>query len=734
MLQRLWTRLTVLQITDRLEARLARPLQLMLVALMSISIIGMYITVMAPLRGWSWWLVVCGNLVVLLGNALALVILRRGQLRRAAILAAFCFLFAIAASLTVTGLRDSQGVLIFLIVPVLLVGLLASPRWMLVLAALCVALVVAASVREYTLPLSDNMTEEQRDRLVFITISTVTLLMVALSLFLGRFSVALRDALLDAKYLNEQLQADLAERQRIEASMRESEARYRLIADNSADLISILDQESRFVYTSPSFFSVLGHPSEALLGRSAWDLVHHDDLPHVLAAWSQIDDHTHPTTMFRFRDVHGRWQWFEASGVAAIWQGAPVAIITGRDIGERLRLEAQLLQARKMEGIGRLAGGVAHDFNNLLVAIGGFTELARETIPPGNPAVQDLQQVKLATERATNLTRQLLAFARRQISDPQLIRLDELIADMRPIVQQLVREDIELRIVQSAALWGVQIDPRRPSRWGSTWWGTRAMPCRGGILTIETSNALLDHAYTRQHHATAAGPYVMLAISDTGVGMSEEVQQHLFEPFFTTKEPGHGTGLGLATCYGIVQQHGGTIWIYSELGRGTTVKIYLPRAKGTAERSVRATPDEQLPRGAETVLLVEDEGLVRDLAARVLRAQGYRVIEASNGEAALDVLEQHALDTIDLLLTDVIMPRRSGRALAEELTKRKPDLKVLYISGYTDNAISSQGWLDPGTNLLHKPFSAAALAQKVREVLEFLRSQKSEVRSQKSEV
>jgi hypothetical protein len=719
MLQGLKARLSKFHFADRVEAHLAPSLQLLLLGMMAISVIGLYITVTAPLNGWLWWLAVSGNAVIFFGNTAALRLLWRGKFKAAAVTAALCFLYAILASLLVTGLYDSQSVLMYMVVPVLIIGLTAAPRWLIAVAALCTLMVLAIGLREYTLPLPPGTTMMQRDRLILTVVFTFTLLMILLSMFLSSYSAALREALSAAERLNIQLKLDLAERERIAASLRESEARYRLIADNSADLISILDRESCFVYTSPSFTTVLGHTNGSLIGRSAWDLVHPEDLPQVLEAWAQIGEHTHPTTSFRFRDAQGGWHWFEASGAAALWHGEPVAVITGRDIGDRLRLEAQLVQARKMEGIGRLAGGVAHDFNNLLVAIGGFTELATETLPSGSPAVHDLHQVKVATERATNLTRQLLAFARRQISDPQLIRLDDLIDEMRSILQRLIRENIELRIVKSADLWGVLIDPSQAEQViiNLVVNARDAMP-EGGILTIETSNAMLDEAYVRQHHATMSGPYVMLAISDTGVGMSEEVQQHLFEPFFSTKGPGQGTGLGLATCYGIVQQHGGTIWVYSELGRGTTVKIYLPQADGIAERPLRLAQEESAPRGSETILLVEDEELVRELATRVLQAQGYAVLAASDGEEALVVLQQNPLAAIDLLLTDVIMPRRSGRSLAEELRKRKPLLKVLYISGYTDNAISSQGWLDPGTNLLHKPFTAAALAQKVRAVLD----------------
>jgi signal transduction histidine kinase len=386
---------------------------------------------------------------------------------------------------------------------------------------------------------------------------------------------------------------------------------------------------------------------------------------------------------------------------------------------EKKGLEQQLQQAQKMESVGRLAGGVAHDFNNLLTAMMGYAGLARESIPPDNPASVCVQEIQKAADRAATLTNQLLAFARRQIIEPRVINLNDLILDMGKMLRRLIGEDVELVLRPASEACAVKVDRGQMEQVlvNLAVNARDAMP-DGGRLTIETTIVTLDEGYALTHPEVSPGQYVMLAVSDNGVGMAEEVKAHLFEPFFTTKEKGKGTGLGLATCYGIVKQSSGHIWVYSEPGQGTTFKIYLPQVDELPGSLPESEEPAALLRGKETVLLVEDEPAVRELAAHVLRAQGYTVLEADNGDAALRQVGEQAGEKIHLLLTDVVMPRMSGKELADRLKVIRPDLKVLFTSGYTDDAIVHHGVLQAEIAFLQKPFSPVTLARKVREVLD----------------
>lgn len=392
-----------------------------------------------------------------------------------------------------------------------------------------------------------------------------------------------------------------------------------------------------------------------------------------------------------------------------------------REAEERQRrelLEDQLRQAQKVEVIGRLAGGVAHDFNNLLTLIGGYTDLALGQIPERDPLRENLEEVRDAARRAAELTRQLLAFGRRQILAPKVIDLNAVVAGANKMLRRLIGEDIQLGAVLAVDLWRVKADGGQIEQviMNLAINARDAMP-HGGSLTLETQNVALDDAYARAHVAVQPGPYVMLAVSDTGSGMDQETLGHLFEPFFTTKGPGQGTGLGLATVYGIVKQSGGNIWVYSEVGRGTTFKVYLPRVD---EPLASTTPPKPRPslRGTETILLVEDENALRLLARRVLEGNGYSVLEAAEGLTAIELVRRHE-GPIHLLVTDVVMPHMSGRTVADEVMSLRPTVKVLYLSGYTANAIMLRGVLDPETPFLQKPFTLVTLASKVREVLDF---------------
>ena len=362
------------------------------------------------------------------------------------------------------------------------------------------------------------------------------------------------------------------------------------------------------------------------------------------------------------------------------------------------------------------AGGIAHDFNNLLTVISGYSDLLLRSV--GDEAQrQKVVEVKKASERAAALTHQLLAFSRKQVLEPKVLDLNDVVAETDKLLRRLIGEDIHFVTMRDPGLWRVKADPGQLTQVivNLAVNARDAMP-KGGKLTVETKNVVLDDAYARRHDAVRPGPYVMLAVSDTGTGMDEETRRHIFEPFFTTKEVGKGTGLGLSMVYGVVRQSGGNVWVYSEPGRGTTFKIYLPRVEEKAEQEQAAELPE-LPKGTETVLLVEDEEMVRRLLRDILEGEGYTVLAAANGEEALRICGRHE-GPPHLLVTDVVMPGMSGRELVERLTGNCRGVKVLYMSGYTDDAIVHHGVLDEGMNFLQKPFTPEAVLRKVREVLD----------------
>jgi signal transduction histidine kinase len=463
---------------------------------------------------------------------------------------------------------------------------------------------------------------------------------------------------------------------------------------------------------------MLGHDPEALLGTVALDLLHPEDRVTLIPQWRQLLGEGNVEAICRIRDAAGEWHWIDSSGSASERQGRHVFVIVSRDITERRRLEAQFLQAQKMDSIGRLAGGVAHDFNNLLTAITGYTGLALDALPPDHTAHSDLLEIQRAAERAAGLTNQLLSFARKRVIALSTFSFNELIFGMESLLRRLLGEEIVLLIRPAANVGLVRADPGQIEQVliNLAVNARDAMP-GGGTLTITTSAARIDDVYAREHAGATAGSYALLSIGDTGVGMPREIQAHIFEPFYTTKDHSNGTGLGLATCYGIVKQHGGYIWFNSEAGRGTTFYVYLPRVDGPADALPRRKDHKQPPRGQETILLVEDESTLRALTARVLRDLGYQVLEAADGAQALEVARAQERAP-QLLLTDIVMPGMRGNLLAERLVDLLPGLKVLFMSGYTGSAQDVQGWLGGGGAFLQKPFSPDVLAHKLREVLD----------------
>ena len=380
------------------------------------------------------------------------------------------------------------------------------------------------------------------------------------------------------------------------------------------------------------------------------------------------------------------------------------------------RVEEQLRQAQKMEAIGRLAGGVAHDFNNLLSVVLTCSEFLMEGLPEGDPRRADAREIQLAGQRARDLTRQLLAFSRQQVREPTVLDLRAVVRGMEDMLRRIIGEDITLEIREPAALGHARVDHNQMEQivMNLVVNARDAMPS-GGRLTIETQDVELDEAYAREHVGTRPGPHVMLAVSDTGVGMDRAMQARVFEPFFTTKEKGQGTGLGLSTVFGIVQQNGGSIWVYTEPGAGATFKVYLPTT-GEPATAAPPAPEAVTLRGTETILVVEDQEQVRAIVCSILNRHGYRVLEARGPAEAIALCEKN--QPLDLLLTDVVMPAMGGRELAARIRALQPQVRVLFMSGYTDNAIVHHGVLDPGVMLLEKPITPEALARKVRLALD----------------
>ena len=393
------------------------------------------------------------------------------------------------------------------------------------------------------------------------------------------------------------------------------------------------------------------------------------------------------------------------------------AIALVSDISQRKQLEEQLLHAQKMEAVGRLAGGVAHDFNNMLTVIAGYNRMILDELSAMDPLRGYAEEILKAADRAGALTNQLLAFSRRQIMRPRVINVNTVLGQTHKMLQRLIGEDVELAMILAAGVGNIRGDPGHVEQAivNLAVNARDAMPL-GGRLTIETANVVLDENYAKTHMGVIPGEFVMIAVSDTGHGMNTETRRRIFEPFFTTKEKGKGTGLGLATVYGMVKQTGGDIWVYSELGRGTTFKLYFPRVAEAVTETLEGDTDQTRRSGGETVLVVEDEKAVRDLTVRMLQQLGYAILTASSGVEALDVSRNHS-GSIVLLPTDVVMPNMSGRQLADALMVERPDTKVLYLSGYTENTIVHHGVLDAGVDFLPKPFTREALSRKLCDVL-----------------
>jgi PAS domain S-box-containing protein len=523
---------------------------------------------------------------------------------------------------------------------------------------------------------------------------------------------------------------DVTERKEAEEALQRSEERYRTIIQNLQDGYFENDLAGNLTFVNDIICRNLRYTREELIGMNYRQYTDEEDRKKVLQQYGELYRTGQPIKLFEAKHVRKDGaKLFAEISVSLIRdsEGKPIGFrgishdITERKQAEeeKLFLQEQLRQSQKMEAIGQLAGGVAHDFNNLLTVIKGYSQLSILDLKENDPLRSNIEEIEKATQRATDLTRQLLAFSRRQILDLKVLDLNVLLKDLEKMLRRIIGEDIELLTLLSKDLGKVKVDPSQIEQviFNLAVNARDAMPS-GGKLAIETANAELDEEYARAHVNVAPGRYVRLSVSDTGFGMTPEVKERVFEPFFTTKEKGKGTGLGLSMVYGIVRQSNGHIWLYSEPGRGATFRIYFPRTEEEADTLREREETDFFPRGSETILLVEDENLVRDLATRLLEQQGYRVLKAANGQEALLVAKEHVGETIHLLLADIVMPQMGGKELADWLKISRPNVKVLYTSGYADNAIVHHGVLDPGTHLLQKPFSLKTLSHKVREILD----------------
>jgi PAS domain S-box-containing protein len=507
---------------------------------------------------------------------------------------------------------------------------------------------------------------------------------------------------------------DVTGRRMAQRALEESERQYRLLFDSNPQPMWVYDLETlAFLAVNQAAIQEYGYTREEFLAMTIRDIRPAEDVPRLLAN-VRVSTGLHTDGPWRHRRKDGSLVVVEVAAHPLRFGAREARLVMVYDITERARLEEQFLQAQRLESVGRLAGGVAHDFNNLLAVINGYADLLAQDMPAGSSESSILSEIRGAGERASALTQQLLAFSRKQLVQPAVLNLNQIVRDVEKMLRRLIGENIELVIRADEQLGNIKADAGHLQQilMNLAVNARDAMP-RGGRLLIDTANVELDSHYENSHNGAHSGPHVLLAVSDNGMGMPPEVREHIFEPFFTTKPTGTGTGLGLATVYGMVKQIGGWIWVYSEPGQGSVFKIYLPR---TDAEVPQPRPEIQRDlRGTETILVVEDQDEVRHMTATALGRYGYTVLTAASGEEAQRLVAGHP-GVIHLLLTDVIMPGITGRELAERLSAERPGMAVVYMSGYSDPAVVG-GVLDPGVPLLAKPFTPSQLARKIRDAL-----------------
>ena len=514
---------------------------------------------------------------------------------------------------------------------------------------------------------------------------------------------------------------DITERKRAEEALRRSEADFRSVVEDAPYGIYRASVPGRLLQVNPALCKMLGYEQEQELLRK--DLA--ADIFRQQGEYLRLTDLL--TRAEEIKDFEMDWMKQDGTPITVRCSGRRINDENGtpayfevfaEDVTEKRVLEKQLRMAQKMEAIGRLSGGIAHDFNNLLGVIIGYSRVLKKSLGPENELAEHAVEIEKAGQRAAAMTKQLLAFSRQQVLTPEVLNLNTLVTDMEKMLPRLLGEDIEVSLALDPALGSVKADQSQIEQviMNLAVNARDAMPA-GGKLKIHTANAVLDQLYTRQHPGSKEGQYVLFSVTDSGIGMDAATLAHMFEPFFTTKERGKGTGLGLATVYGIVKQSNGYIWVESAPKKGASFQIYLPLYAGQKTLDQQKLDAPEKLGGSEQILLVEDSEPLKKLAQKYLEVGGFQVLSAGSGEEALEVAARHA-GTFDLLLTDVVMPGMNGRALAEQLMPRQPGMRVLYMSGYTDSFIAGHGVLEPGTHLLHKPFTDEVLIRKVREVLD----------------
>ena len=510
-------------------------------------------------------------------------------------------------------------------------------------------------------------------------------------------------------------------RRTAEAALATTERRFRSLIENATDLITIIGEGGIIEYASPAYQRAIGRAPESLLGTSAFDLVHPNDTAPLRQAIAECSSAPHQgvSVTVRLCNEEGSWRTFVGTVRDLMDDPAIHGIVfNARDVTEQHALETQLRHVQKMEVVGQLAGGIAHDFNNLLTVITSYSGMLLAELDERDPMRADVSEIELAALRAAALTRQLLAFSRRQVLQPQYLELNHVIRDVEKLLRRLIREDIELVTTPAPEPVYVHADLGQLEQvLVNLVVNARDAQPEGGRIVITTSNVELDEHFTASHSPIVPGPYVLITVSDDGCGMDEATLARMYEPFFTTKGGGRGTGLGLATVYGIVQQSGGHIWCYSEEGLGTTFKVYFPcAAEGLAELTASAARATPASGGTETILLVEDEDHVRAVASRILRRNGYTVLEARTGPEALTLWRDRGTK-VDLVVTDMVMPEMGGRELATYLRSERPQVPLLFMSGYTEDGAFQRGVLEPGESYLEKPFGEEALTKMVRRAL-----------------
>ena len=513
---------------------------------------------------------------------------------------------------------------------------------------------------------------------------------------------------------------DIDDLKQAQEKIHQRERHLAAIIENSPDCVKVIAPDGTVLEMNAAGLAMVeATSSEQVIGKSVFGLLAPDYHERFRDLHEATGQGRRGTLTYDAIGLKGRHRTIQSVAVPLVLEdGTTVHLGIARDITEARILEEQFRQAQKMEAFGQLAGGVAHDFNNLLTIINGYSDLLLNSLPKSDPSWEMIDEIHQAGQRSAGLTSQLLAFSRQQILAPRILSLNEVVVATEKMLRRLIGEDIRLTTTLETHLWAVLADPGQAEQvlLNLALNARDAMP-QGGRLTIETVNVELDETYVRTCKDATVGPNVVLSVSDTGTGMAPDMMSKIFEPFFTTKEAGQGTGLGLATVYGIVQQSGGHVSVYSEVGLGTTFKVYLPKAEQPSESSPAPSPILALARGTETILLAEDEASVRVLTRKILTQCGYRVLEAADGEEALRVAAGHD-EPIHLLITDVVMPGAGGRATAERLTEQYPGIRVIYLSGYTDDAVIRHGVLREGVDFIQKPFTPAALARKVRGVLD----------------